>query len=443
MHQFTVCIKPISSQVRRTFYRVFIVGGQRHLIGTARFIITGGFRKLGPELFQGGTGKMRASYYHRIMLVLAALFAVGGFSAGALAANNGDSLLPIIVPEPPSAERLVTYNAFSEIAATNETAPQAAKEGANGTCCPTAVTCEPGCGQACCCNPHWIVGVEAVWLSPQFHTPIAEYAVINGGETYYTSSQVSGLFITPRIWLGYQGELWGIQGRYWRMHEPKNVFSAADELHLSSYTSNSTVKGETVDLEATRKIYWRDTTNVLSFGIRYAELDEQNELNVNQVVDTDLFMGSAYSRHAISGPGLTLALTGYKPLQNRNFNLFYNVRGSIVWEDSTLNTVETRSGVASDATAWDVHTATSVHSGSLFIGEIQVGAQWNFELVRNRADAFLRFALEYQYWDTNDTGLAGALSTATNGDGTGIAFAYTGDTRMDLIGFNVATGFTW
>ena len=42
----------------------------------------------------------------------------------------------------------------------------------------------------------------------------------------------------------------------------------------------------------------------------------------------------------------------------------------------------------------------------MFIGEFQVGGEWDFDLQCVCAKAFVRAAFEYQYWKDSGTGLA-------------------------------------
>jgi len=386
----------------------------------------------------------------RVALILTGLWMAVGVPAGAFATEPASESPQLVIAEPSTPANLLNYTEYYETA---DTKAPATKEAAPAT----EVNCGPACGScsnACGCDPHWIVGVEAVWLSPQQQTgPVARYTIEESTGQRYTvvddlrGPEVSGLFITPRISLGYQGDCWGIQTRYWRMNEPGGRLTPTDEDGLSSNTSCK-FKAETVDLEVTRLFCWRETKNVFSFGFRYAELNEGTSLSVVDLPtgnSTPVLIGNAIAQHQFSGAGLTLGLTGYKPLTNRNFNLFYSVRGSMLWDDSSRNSIELSSYNVGNAIAiGNPAYGEVITNGDMFIGEIQVGTQWNFELVKNRADAFVRLALEYQYWATNDTGLASAsmITPTSNGYRT-TATASSGDACVDLIGFSVATGFTW
>ena len=143
------------------------------------------------------------------------------------------------------------------------------------------------------------MGVEAVWLSPQpQNRPVANYTILDGTRTLgdYDGGVVGGLFITPLITFGYQGECWGIQTRYWRMNEQNEQLIPSTDTSLTGETVNSLFKAETFDIEATRMFCWQDTTNQLCFGIRYAQLEQATNLSVVQEVDgaaVQVFGGNA------------------------------------------------------------------------------------------------------------------------------------------------------
>ena len=295
------------------------------------------------------------------------------------------------------------------------------------------------------------MGIETVWLSPQLQRrPFSEYEIANE-ETFgdFHGGVPSGLFITPRVTLGYQGECWGVQARYWRMEEGTD--RQVPGIGRNIFDNNSACglfRAETVDLEGTRLFCWQDWKNQLAFGVRYAQLDEMSASSATQAVDGALFSGSSYARNEFGGAGLTLGLSGYRPVNCRCFNLFYNVRGSMLWDDRALSIAQTQSTVYTPDTglAGSENGTLARGNGTMFIGEVQIGTQWNFQLCHNCADAFVRVALEYQYWNTQNTGGADSFSDAFVSDGTtitGHAVAHAGDSRTDLIGFTVATGFTW
>ncbi|HEY4760716.1 MAG TPA: hypothetical protein VIH42_09060 [Thermoguttaceae bacterium] len=391
--------------------------------------------------------KMRVcSTLSRFFVVLAGLFMVIGLAGTVIATEPASQSPEVVVPEPTTPTNLVSYNEYYVSAGTPTPAQKEAATTTAGNCVPGCDSCSSGCGGRC---GHWLVGVEAVWLSPIQDNPIARYQILDDAAAVLydfdpSTSGADGFYLSPRIWLGYQGECWGVITRYWRMSEPGQQTVLGNDQITDGFAYNNVFEAETFDLEVTRLFCFGETTNQLSFGARYAQLNQTSSVIASQDIGGDIFSGSSFARYNFGGPGITMGLNGLRPLQNRCFNLFYSLRGSLLWDDSTLNAVETRAALTDGAAASSVNGAIASSDGDLFIGELQVGAQWNFELVRHRADAFLRFAFEYQYWHTNDTGFAEAESFAgLLGGDVGVATAQSSNSDVNLVGFNVATGFTW
>jgi len=386
--------------------------------------------------------------FSRIALVLTGLWIAMGIPLGVYATELSSESPQVAIAEPSVPANLLNYTEYYETADAKDSAK---KEAAPAAAPAVEVKCGEGCS-ACSCDPgcpRWLLGIETVWLSPQMQRrALADYTIANTRTTFEDNngSLASGLFITPRITLGYQGDEWGIQTRYWRMSESSKLIQPGIGTDIYNTTfSSGFFKAETIDLEATRMFCWRDTTIQLSFGVRYAQLDQSTLASSTRVVGGGIYTGSAFARNEFGGAGLTVGLAGYKPLSERCFKLFYNVRGSMVWDSNALSQVETQSSIMTLAGAAGADNGAIAQSnGSMFIGELQLGTQWDFELVKNRSNAFVRLALEYQYWNTQDAGGARAFSDAfIVGGATGHAVATAGDTRTDLVGFTVATGFTW
>ncbi len=389
--------------------------------------------------------------FSRTVLILAVLWMAMGVPAGALAVEPTSDSPQVVMPEPAITANLTNYSPYYETA---DTKPIDEKAPAKDAAPAVQVNAGQGCGccsNSCCPCGNWILDIEAPWLSPQAQDrPLAGYRIVDG-DTIVSDDHggvVGGLFITPRIALGYQGECWGVQARYWRMNENSRSLVPSTETDLTGNTVDNLFKAETVDIEGTRLFCWGDTTNQLAFGVRYAQLEQATNLSVVRETGAgptlQVFSGNAFSRNEFSGIGPTLGLMGYKPLPCRNFSLFYNVRGSLLWDDGAVNEVQTRaSNLGSGASA---DYARSQANATMFIGEIQLGTQWNFQLCHNCADAFVRLAIEYQYWTTSDTGFVLSDSYAPDPlytDNYGHATASSGATDVNLIGFTVATGFTW
>ena len=264
---------------------------------------------------------------------------------------------------------------------------------------------------------------------------------------YDTCCVDNGDFIaTPRITLGYQGECWGVDVRYWRMQDPTEV----NTLACQSWTGadqQACFRAETLDLEVTRLFCWGETQMQWAFGVRYGEFEQSTSLAAYQLCGNDVYAGYANARVAFGGVGLTTALTGVRPIGCGNFNLFYSGRISLLWDNNTVSSVDTLAAYEGAAGTWanEANGAAAGDIGNLFIAELEVGGQWNYALKCLPANAFVRAAFEYQYWGVTSDSCTAAFSAAGAVQGPlGIAAASSGgNAHTNLLGFSVGAGITY
>ncbi len=291
-----------------------------------------------------------------------------------------------------------------------------------------------GCGCGCCCDRHWIVSVEGLWLAPIGNQRTATYTI--DGDTYSAAAEAeTTLSMSPRVTVGWQGECWGVQARYWQMEQTDNgVNVAPDEGY--GYIAGQYFRAETFDIEVTRLFCLGETNFQWSGGVRYGELNQAALLTVVEA-GSGLHAGWAASALRFDGAGLTSSLTGVHSIGCKNFNLFASVRTSILWDNNAL------AAAAAGAASTSVHPVpdgdVEVSNASLFIGELEIGGQWNLALKCVPANAFVRASFDYQYWTTNDMTTAYATSTASGG----VATANSGNGHNNLVGFGITTGLTW
>ena len=283
---------------------------------------------------------------------------------------------------------------------------------AHGACCQE--TCIPweGCG---CCGNHFYGSAEALFLAPIGSQRDACYEIDNArGRVlgHYDTDCVDngGLIATPRITLGYQGECWGCEVRYWRMQEPTEL-NDLTTVDWRGADQQSSFRAETLDLEATRLFCWGETQMQWAFGVRYGEFEQASSVAAYQVCEGDDYAGYASARHAFGGVGLTTALTGVRPIGCGNFSLFYSARASLLWDSNAVTSVQTLATYdgADGSGAVGVNGAAAGTKGNLFIGELEVGGQWNYALKCIPANAFVRAAFEYQYWGVTSDACVGRV----------------------------------
>ena len=303
------------------------------------------------------------------------------------------------------------------------------------------------CAGEMCLDRFWIVDVDAVWLAPIQHQSFGTIGVATTDTTVVAGQTMndSDFTLSPRITLGVQGECWGVLIRYWRLQtgtvDPE-LGHTADGL-----ACDSLFRAETLDLELTRLLDGDCKENMfrLSFGFRYAQLKEAASLSYSELLDDTIwYHSSVFTQHEFSGPGLTVGLQGFHQVNCSNFYLFFDARASLIIDNTASNYVATRAYVGSDEGS--PHGDENVSSGSanLFIGELQLGGQWNLPLKCLPANAFVRFAFEYQYWGFSNAGGAEQRSEAPIEASTLFAAGQSdGNTHIDLVGFNIGTGLTW
>jgi hypothetical protein len=306
------------------------------------------------------------------------------------------------------------------------------------------------CVDDCCC-PHrnWIVDIEAVWMAPIQSQTFGGVGMEdgNGRLTESASARTNEDFVlSPRITLGYQGECWGVQARYWRLQTGS---LGVDSMIGDGIQAGSFFRAETIDLEVTRllpSLFDEGTRWRATFGARYAQLQEAAAVTFSEINGSDYYRSNMYANSQFGGAGITGSLTALRPIKDSGLCLFASVRGSILFDSNNDNYVATGAdwinGSQKSHAAIDASTSSD---SSLFIGEVQVGGQWNLPLQCVPATAFVRCAFEYQYWGTAHAGQIDEFSFAGPGSGPySIASAEgKGVTHVNMLGFNVGAGLTW
>lgn len=333
------------------------------------------------------------------------------------------------------------------------------------------------CIDGCCPPPRplfWTSGIEATFLAPDLNTGYAAFAVeeFNNGRFSYFSTDTDGiddLYVAPRLWLGVQGCLWGVNARYWHMRAGEGSFDPVlgsdgtwNGPHCGredfGFNSCNDFEAYTVDLEVTRRVCLHDCWMQFALGVRHAEIEHNAALNAAALADDSVLFGFANAHRQSRGTGLLLGWYGRKPVFPCScVNWFYNFRWSALWgptetaaETGVLTTL-TSSDPDAVAAAGSVNGASTCANDTLFIGEIQLGLEWDYALRCMPANAFCRLAVEYQRWSSG-TGYSQANSFAGSGvdnNGTitqltlGDALAIADAPELDLVGLAVSTGLTW
>ncbi len=301
----------------------------------------------------------------------------------------------------------------------------------------------------CACS-RWVAGTEVTFLAPSFRGASVSNTVTDGvGTTVNAGSNNSfnNFTYAPRIWIGKQGECWGFMTRFWYLSDYSAVLNpiVANGTNVGGQSINA-LKAYTFDLEAQRMFARCDGSRCfLTFGPRYASLSSDSVLNSMATLAGPGF-ASAYAGTSsrFNGVGLTSALYGYKPICCSDFSLFYNIRNSVIFGNN-------ESQAQTSAVAQNITPSNAVAGGgaiangasTLYIGEIQLGAQWNHQFKCVPMNAFFRIAGEYQFWGSNNSVASSASSATVLPTTNATAAAYAGKTDLSFVGFAIATGCTW
>jgi hypothetical protein len=189
------------------------------------------------------------------------------------------------------------------------------------TCCDTF--CEPGCGCAKCRRRRiLVVGTEVVFLDAELNGQRISYQfddVSAGASTLfgpaYGDASIDDFYVVPRMWVGVQGECWGVVGRYFHMragehkHDP---LVPQGQFQEQSFDSNSLFEAYYTDLELTRNFCVHGCKSQLSFGARYALIEHNENIysradiwDSGGTVHTGLLTGYGRSNRRAHGTGLT------------------------------------------------------------------------------------------------------------------------------------------
>lgn len=330
-----------------------------------------------------------------------------------------------------------------------------------GSACQTCGEMGCGCGDCCgdCCGLSFVGGVEATFLAPirSGGTDFVRYDLVNSvNNTFTTDEDNVSIVPAPRVWLGVVNCYgWGAQMRYWELNDnalrndpfiPFTTFPTLSGDPLGYSTVNS-VQMYTLDFEATKNFCFGCWDMQAGFGYRHASLDMGDTVAFQSVIShgggDNFYTASGASLLSFEGDGLTFALSGARPTCH-GFELFWSARGSILWGTATSSSQTNANVVGPTVSAGSNNIAIGEVDDELFIGELQLGAQWTHCLPCANGLFFFRGAFEYQYWDGVGAGTASnSFAEQTAVGGVAIQTQSGGNSSMDLVGFTIATGITY
>jgi len=302
--------------------------------------------------------------------------------------------------------------------------------------CDTSCTPRGACAGDSCRGCGIYAGVEATFLQP-YNTSSGQIVFDNGTNRFAADgmTEFDTLDAAPRIWLGYQGQTWGLWGRYWAF-DAERFGESFDYVNDSNYRlveAVSFLSAKTGDLEATRRFSFFQWEGDLFLGARWAELNKRDRMAVN-AVSPGLQTALQQTESLASGAGLTFGFDGRRPIGCRGLALKTSARGSVIWTKSTASAYNQYS----DPGNFDAQLVrVSGDCATLSIAEVQVGLEWARKLECFRAEAFTHIVAEYQWWNT-DGQVPFLLTQTVNGTTTSVC-SMGSDT--ELVGLAWAIGF--
>jgi hypothetical protein len=319
--------------------------------------------------------------------------------------------------------------------------------------CDCAAPVDAYCDSCCdpCVRHWWIAGVEMTILDSEINGthPAVEIQdnTIPAFSQYSTAlaDVADELTFAPRVWMGVADCNWGIVGRFWYLSESDLAYDPiTGGFDRQGYLATSRLKAYNVDLEVIRFLYawgWRWD---LGFGVRYASLEHDAFVAAESINGFDFTRSAAFTSRQFDGTGITLAVGGKRAIHCSKLSLFWNIRNSVIWGDARAEADVVSVAVGANSSGVGVANATAItDKGNAWIGEVQLGVQYEHELKCIPAVAFIKVAAEYQHWDVDADLRAAAISAAAVPNIQSTALADASTLRMDLIGLTIGAGLTW
>ncbi len=354
-----------------------------------------------------------------------------------------------------SDSKVITTNATMDTSAPcvgNQPSPVPASSPCTSQGCPAPPNCcntygEPFCEPKCI----FTASVEATFFHVQTKgMQVDSQVTAFPADTTFeqSNSQVFDQWTySPRITAGVQQDCWGIEGRFWYMSDSTNRLDPweAAPPFTGQYTMDR-IKAYTIDVEGTHSMcLWGSKIDGF-LGVRYASFEAGQGVDVTRdtVPFTEVFNTSAFSKMTFNGVGITVGFLGRTPICcDGCVNFVYGVRGSVLWGDAE-RTVQTQATVTNTTgAATSTNSAFADECDTAFIIEALAGVEWDHELKCLPMSAFLRVAVEYQFWDVGSKGQVSSDSFAVSNTGGARSSASIGDVDTNMVGFTVGTGFTW
>ena len=316
--------------------------------------------------------------------------------------------------------------------------------------------CGGVCGGVCGClgSESLSFGTEGTYLAP-IGEGTAHLRVNNlvTGEVQEAES-VAGFAAGQRFWVQLQSNNVGLAAEYWFLGNRLLDFSdyyvpPSDFGNQSNYLLDLNV----FDLEYFQQFCCCGINFRASLGARYFELDRINALHGSGKTADVLLSSSSRSSYQSRGFGATLGVAGKIPLRclgchrnGRGWNLFWQLRSSILDTDAILQARTEAHAVSTNGTETTANSVDEVHvswEGATSNGMLQLGLAYQWAIPRCRALGNVYLGFEGHFWQTAPVGLEAtsqAFLEQTGSDPFGASIVTTAESNPNDLGF---AGFVW
>jgi hypothetical protein len=220
-----------------------------------------------------------------------------------------------------------------------------------------------------------VIGAEATYLEPrmgslQFLNNPSAVDSIQG----YTPDFAYA--VAPRFWLGFQrSDGLGIRARYWQFQE------TAAGISFRENSVQLSLDIETLDLEFTQDVYFRNWEFEVAGGARYGRM---------ALGFDGLDSGEMSGEASFDGIGPTIAMSARRPFRTGKLALVGGVRGSFLFGDTRLRRPYFYEPFAGDG----IYVAEHL----MQIWECQIGVEWSHE-TKSGLRWSARAVYETQVWN--------------------------------------------
>ena len=303
----------------------------------------------------------------------------------------------------------------------------------------------------------WIAGSEASFVHVRSRTGGRITASFSdttapgvSTQSYNLRSGVNDNAVATRLWVGRQiTPKWAVVGRLYSLNkstieDPQPTVSTGS--NFATFQTISRVEGYTLDVEVVRSLQLGKWKIDGSLGGRHLEFASQEQFLGFGVFTTGNFINLVLQNgYQFNGDGAVIGLNVRRQIGDMPLYAFCGGRASHITGRGT-SFGRSDGTVASSPSAPLVGAATVTRANAKAdadIGEFQVGGQYDYEFSRVAAGAFIRLALEYQYWNISGPPTGGAGFGGTIGELTTNSFSSAGIGDMQVLGIAVATGINW